>query len=129
MEIFPKVFGCGSWASLIAHLVKNLPVMRPWFNSWVMKICWRRDRLPTPVFLGFPGGSGVKESACNAEDRGSILRLRRSLGEGKGYPLQNSGPENCVDCIVHEVRKSWTGLNSLHFHFKPMVPKLGDEMS
>ena len=29
---------------------------------------WRRDRLPTPVFLGFSGGSGGKESACNAGD-------------------------------------------------------------
>ena len=27
------------------------------------KISWRRDRLPTPVFLGFPGGSDGKESA------------------------------------------------------------------
>ena len=26
---------------------------RPWFNSWVTKIPWRRDRLPTPLFLGF----------------------------------------------------------------------------
>ena len=23
------------------------------FDSWVGKISWRRDRLPTPVFLGF----------------------------------------------------------------------------
>ena len=28
-----------------------------WFNSWVRMICWERDRLPTPVFLCFPGGS------------------------------------------------------------------------
>ena len=34
--------------------------------SWVGKIPWRRDRLPTPVFLGFPCGSTGKESACNA---------------------------------------------------------------
>ena len=46
--------------------------MRPWFNSWVRKIPWRRDRLPTPVFLGFPGGSDAKESACNAGDLGLI---------------------------------------------------------
>ena len=31
---------------------------------------WRRDRLPTPVFLGFPHGSASKESACDAEDLG-----------------------------------------------------------
>ena len=29
----------------------------PLLDSWVGKICWRRDRLPTPVFLGFPCGS------------------------------------------------------------------------
>ena len=31
-----------------------------------------RDKLPTPVFLGFPSGSAGKESACNAGDLGSI---------------------------------------------------------
>ena len=45
-------------ASLMAQLVKNLPeCRRPQFNCWVRKIPWRRDRLPTPVFLGFPCGS------------------------------------------------------------------------
>ena len=58
---------------LIAQLVKNPPAMRrPRFDSWVGKICWRRDRLPTPVFLGFPCGSAGKESACNVGDLGSI---------------------------------------------------------
>ena len=48
--------------SLIAQLVKNLPeCRRPQFNSWVGKSHWRRDRLPTPVFLGFPCGSTGKE--------------------------------------------------------------------
>jgi len=36
----------------------------------VRKIHWRRDRLPTPVFLGFPCGSAGKESSCNAGDLG-----------------------------------------------------------
>ena len=63
----------------------------PQFDSWVEKIHWRRDRLPTPVFLGFSGGSAGKESACNAGDLGSIPGLGRSCGEGKGYPLQYSG--------------------------------------
>ena len=40
----------------------HLQYRRPWFNSWVRKIPWRRDRLPTPVFLGFPGDSDGKES-------------------------------------------------------------------
>ena len=78
------------------------------FNSWFGKILWRRDRLPTTVFLGFPGGSAGKESACNAGDLGLIPGLGRSPGEGKGYPLQYSGLENSMDCIVHGVTKNWT---------------------
>ena len=69
------------------------------FDSWVGKIPWRRDRLHTPVFLGFPGSSAGKESACNAGDLGSIPGLGRSLGEGKDYLLQYSGLENSMDCI------------------------------
>ena len=59
----------------------------------VRKICWRRDRLPTPVFLGSVG----KESACNVGDLGSIPGLGRSPGEGKGYPLQYSGLVNSIN--------------------------------
>ena len=55
-------------------------------NSWVWKIPWRRDRLPTPVFLDFPGGSAGKESTCNAGDLGSIPGLGKFPGGGKGYP-------------------------------------------
>ena len=84
------------------------------FNSWVGKICWRRDRLPIPVFLGFPCGSADKESACNAGDLGLIPGLRRSPGEGKGYLLQYSGLGNSVDCIVHGVVQSWTWLSDFH---------------
>ena len=38
------------------------------FNFWVAKIPWRKDRLHTPVFLGFPGGSDGKESTCDVGD-------------------------------------------------------------
>ena len=51
--------------------------------------------------MGFPGGSVGKESACNVGDLGSIPGLGRSLGEGKGYPLQYSGLENSKDCTAH----------------------------
>ena len=44
----------------------------------------RGDRLPTPVFLGFPGGSTGKESDCNAGYLGLIPGLGRSPGEGNG---------------------------------------------
>ena len=88
---------------------------RPQFDSWVGKIHWRRGRLPTLVFLGFPCGSAGKESACNAGDLGSIPGLGRSPGAGKGYPLQYSGLENSMDCIVHGVAKSQTWLIDFHF--------------
>ena len=62
--------------------------------------------LSTPVFLGFPCGSAGKESTSNEGDLGSIPGLGRSPGEGKGYPLQYSGLENSMDCIVHGFAKS-----------------------
>ena len=50
-------------------------------------------------------------------DLRSIPGLGWSPGEGKGYPLQDSGLENFVGCIVHEsgVTKSQTRLNDFHF--------------
>ena len=62
--------------------------------------------------LGFPCGSAGKESTCNARDLGSIPGLGRSSREGKGYPLQYSGLENSMDCIVHGVSKSQTQLSN-----------------
>ena len=47
--------------------------------------------------MGFPGGSEGKESACNAEDLGSIPGSGRSPGEGNDYPLQYSCLENPMD--------------------------------
>ena len=67
----------------------------------VGKIPWRRDWLPTPVFLGFPGGSDGKEASCNVGDLGLIPGLGRSPGEGIGYPLQYFGLENSMECVVH----------------------------
>ena len=87
-----------SWASLMAQLVKNPPAMQKTLVRFLgREIHWRRDRLPTPVFLGFPCGSAGKESACNVENLGSIPGLGRSPREGKGYPLQYSGLENSMN--------------------------------
>ena len=97
-------------SSLIAQSVKNLPAMQEG------KICWRRDSLPTPVFLVFTCDSADKESTCNAEDLGLIPGLERSPGGGKGYPLQYSGLENSMGCTVHGVIKSQTQLSDFHFH-------------
>ena len=78
-------------ASLVAQMVKNLPAMQETLVQFVgWKIPWRRDRLPTPVFLGFTGGSEGKETACDAGDLDSIPGLGRSPGEGNSYPLQYS---------------------------------------
>ena len=68
--------------------------------------------------------SAGKESACNAGDLGLIPGLGRSPGEGKGYPLQHSGLENSMDCIVHGVMESCTRLSTFHFHFKHLSSPL-----
>ena len=84
--------------SLVAQLVKNPPAMQePLYNSWVRKISWRREKLSTPVFVGFPGDSDDKESACNAGDLDSIPGLGRSPGEGNERPIQYSGLENSME--------------------------------
>ena len=68
----------------MAQLVKNLPaVQETWVQSLVGKIPWRRERPPTPEFLGFPCGSAGKESTCNAGDLGSIPGWEGPLAKGK----------------------------------------------
>ena len=74
---------------------------------------------PYPIFamtsqVGFPCGSAGKESTRKAGDPGSIPGLGRSPGEGKGFPLQYSGLENSMDCIVHGVTQSRPWLSDLH---------------
>ena len=49
------------------------------------------------IQLAFPGGSDGEESTCNAGDPASIPGSGRSPGEGNGYPLQYSCPENSMD--------------------------------
>ena len=70
-----------------------------------------------PFTLASEGLPLCKESASNAGDLGSIPGFGSSPGEGKGYPLQYSGLENSMDCIVHGVTKSWTRLRDFHIHF------------
>ena len=81
-------------------------------------IPWRRDRLPTPVFLGSPSGSTGQDSTCNVGDLGSISGLERSPGGGHDNPLQYSCLENPMDRGAwwdrdHRVAKSWTWLTKL----------------
>ena len=108
-------------SSLLGFL---LQCRRHGFSSWVGKIPWRREWLPTPV-LGFPSGSDGKESACSAGDLGSVPGLGISPGEGKGNPLQYSCLENSMDrgALVsyspgwglQRVKHDWATNTSLHF--------------
>ena len=80
---------------------------RTWLSDWTE--------------LNWTGGSDGKESACNEGDPSLIPGLGRSLGEGKGYPLQYSSQENSMDrgawrATVHKVAKSQTRLSNWHFH-------------
>ena len=91
------------------QLVKNpLQCRRPLLDSWVKKFPWRRNRLPTPVFLGFPGGSDSKESACNEGDPGLIpwvgkipwRRDRLPTPVFLGFPCGSTGKESA--CSVED---------------------------
>ena len=66
-----------SWASFMAHLVKNLlQYRRPGFDPWVGRIPWRRERLPTPVFC--PGefhGLHTSPWGCKESDTTEWLSL------------------------------------------------------
>ena len=83
-----------------------------------------------PCSSGFPCGSAGEESACNAGDLDSIPELGRSLGEGKGYPLQYSGLENSMD-YTRGVTKSQTRLSDFHslthslFFIPFLIPRVG----
>jgi len=72
----------------LAQLIICLQFRRSQFDSWVRRIPWRRDRLRTPVFLGFPIDSDGKES-----------------------PVFLSGESQGQRATVHEVSKSWTQLS------------------
>lgn len=90
-------------ASGIAIVI--LPAMqKTWFNSWVGGIPGEKDRLTTPVFLGFSGGTDSKESPAMWETRfdswvgriswaealahSSILALGASHGQRPGGHYQ-----------------------------------------
>ena len=85
-------------ASLVAQLVKNLPAMQEILVGFLgQKVPWRSDRLPTPVFLGFAGGSKGKKSSRNVGDLDLIPGLGRSPEERNSYTLQYFCLENSMD--------------------------------
>ena len=82
-------------AYCVAHLVKNLATMQEtlvWFLGWEIPL--EKDRLPSQVFLGLPGGSDGEESAFNEGYLASIPGLGRPPGRGHRDPVQFSCLEN-----------------------------------
>ena len=83
----------------------------PWNWSWNCR------HLLTPVFLGFPGGSGGKESTCNVGDWVWSLGWQDPLEEGMATPsvlFQDSGESPWTEepgVLVHGIAKSWTRLS------------------
>ena len=68
------------------------------------------------IEYGLPDSLVGKESAYKAGNASSISGLERSPGGGHSNPLQYSGLENSMDCIVHGFAKSWTRLSNFHTH-------------
>jgi len=85
---------------------------RPWFDSWARKIPWRGDRLSTPVFLGFPGGSDSKESPRNVGDLGWKDLLEEGMTSHSNILAWRIPMDRGTwQAAVHGVAKSWTQLS------------------
>ena len=69
------------------------------------------------IYVGFPGILAGKESACNVGDLSSIPGLGRCPRERNGYPLQCSGLEISMGCIVLGVTKGQTCLCNFHLFY------------
>ena len=85
---------CGSWGHKESYTTERLNWTE--LNTYI----WNLEKWYWWTYLQ------GRESTCNVGDLGSIPGLGRSPGEGNGYPLQYSGLENSLDCIVHGVTKS-----------------------
>ena len=93
-----------------------LQYRRPRVHSWIRKSPWRRDRLSTPGFLGFPGDSDSKEPTWNAETWVRFLGGEDLLEEGMAthssilawrIPMDRGAWQ----ATVHKVAESWTRLS------------------
>ena len=84
--------------------------------------------------LGFPGGSEVKASACNAGGLRSIPGWGRFPGERNGNPLQYFRLENPMDgeawwATAHRVAKSRTRLSDFTFHLHALEKEMATHSS
>ena len=104
--------------SLIAHLIKSrLQCSRPQFDSWVGKIPWKRNRIPIPVFLGFPRGSDGKNLPTMWETWVRSLGFENPLEEGMAthssiLPWRLPKDRGAWWVTVHGVTKSQTRLSN-----------------
>ena len=81
--------------SRVDQLVKNLPAMQETpVLSWVRKFPWRRDKLPSPVFLGFPGGSDSKKNYLQCGRPGFSPWVRKIPLKRAWQPTPDSCLEN-----------------------------------
>ena len=96
-------------------------------NTFKNHNCWSQVKTLLVIgrhscgFMGLCGkyyglSCGSDSKACNVGNPGSIPWLRRSPGEGNGYPRQYSCLENSMDreswwAAVHGAAKSWTRLS------------------
>jgi len=103
--------------SIPCQQVRNLlQCRRPWFDFWVRKFPWKRERLPTPAFLGFSGGSDGKEYTCSTGDLGLIPGWEDPLEERLAIHSSILAWRIPMDrgtwwAIVHVVAKSRTRLS------------------
>ena len=102
-------------ASFISQWVKNSPAAQETPVRFVgQEDPWRRNRLPTPVFLGFPVAQLVKNPPAMRETWVPSLCWEDPLEKGTATH-SFSGLENSMDCIVHGFTKSQTRLSDFHF--------------
>ena len=106
------------WTNYLKRIC--LPCRRPWFNSWVGKIHWKRDRLPTPVFLGFTGAQTVKNPPAVWETWVQSLGWEDPLEECRATHSSILAWRIPMDRVawratVHGVAKSRTWLSNFHF--------------
>ena len=106
-----------TWASLVAQLVKNPPAMwDTWVRSLGGKIPWRRERLPTPVFLlrefhGLYSPRGCKESDMM---EGLSLSLHSQCLTHFPRPLRNFEDIFCLTFFLHIIDSFLLSVLSLH---------------
>ena len=94
----------------------HLQCKRSWFYSWVRKICWRRDRLPTPVFFSFPCGSAGKEFSCKKKIKKLKLKIKKKkefscnagdLGSVSGLEKGKATHSGILASRIHGLYSPW----------------------